>query len=48
MHSRAGPVVTLGIGLEAGRPAGSSGLCGVLERPKPRTQQQGVKRRVHM
>lgn len=45
VHYGGSPVVTLGAGLESGRPAGSSGLCGVLERLKPRTYLQGVKRR---
>lgn len=37
VYSRTVPVVTLGKGLEAKRPAGGCGLCRVLERPKSRT-----------
>lgn len=43
VHSRASSVATLGTRLEAGRSARGSGLCGVLERSTPRTQQQGWK-----
>lgn len=32
---------------KVGSPAGSSGLCEVVERSKPRAPQQGVKRRTH-